>query len=586
MTMTRKYPDLPIASIRPPSAGKSSALPAVHSRPAGLVYAVDERPPIAALVLLGLQHMAVVTTSLVIPVLVARAAGVDAATLATVVSMAMLAIAVASLIQASPLGRCGSGYLVPGFCSVNYFPASMLAAAAGGLPLVFGMTILAGCLELLFASALRRLRVLFPPEVAGVTILLVGLEAGFIGLEQLVHSPGLVSPGICLGVGLATFGVAAAVSVFGGAAIRLYAALIGMAAGVALAASLGVIAPDAWQRLAAEPWLALPRFGHLGWSFSLEPTLLVAFALAAFAATLKTIGAVSTAQRLNDAGWSRPDARNLQRGVLGDGLASIAAGLLGSTGQNSATSAVGISGATGATSRWIALSLALWLVAMACMPKLAVMVELMPSTVLGGVLAFAAIYMVANGIELIGSRVLDRRRALVVGSAIIAATSYRAMPELASAVPAALQPLASSGLALGMVVAVALNLVCRIGIHRRARFVPADLARLEEDASSFLTTQAGHWGLRQELLDRALLALGHILRQGGEGVPDRSLLTLEAGYDELRLVLVLRRSARVRILVGATASRPSMRTLLVPGADLATMQRSPASSCLRLEFDA
>lgn len=69
-------------------------------------------------------------------------------------------------------------------------------------------------------------------------------------------------------------------------------------------------------------------------------------------------------------------------------------------------------------------------------------------------------------------------------------------------------------------------------------------------------------------------------------MPDRSLLTLEAGYDELRLVLVLRRSARVPILVGATASRPSMRTLLVPGADLATMQRSPASSCLRLEFDA
>ena len=119
--------------------------------------------------------------------------------------------------------------------------------------------------------------------------------------------------------------------------------------------------------------------------------LLVAFALAAFASTLKTIGAVSTAQRLNDTDWTRPDGGNLQRGVLGDGLGSICAGLIGGTGQNSATSAVGISGATGATSRWIALALALWLLTLACMPKIATLLDLLPAMVIGGVLLFAAI---------------------------------------------------------------------------------------------------------------------------------------------------------------------------------------------------
>ncbi len=558
------------------------------SRPPTLIYAVDERPPAAPLVLLGLQHMAVVASSLVIPVFVARTAGVDSATLAAIVSMSMLAIAVASLLQAFPFGRFGSGYLVPGFCSVNYFPAFMLAASAGGLPLVFGMTILAGCFEVGLASALRRLRVLFPPEVAGVTVLLVGLEAGFIGLDQLVHPTGTVRPEAGFGIGLATFGVAAAVSVFGGPGFRLYAALIGMAAGLGLAASLGAIAPDAWQHLAAAPWLALPRLGHLAWTISPDPTLLLAFGLAAFAATLKTIGAVSTAQRLNDADWSRPDAGNLRRGVFGDGLASICAGLLGSTGQNSATSAVGISGATGATSRWIALTLAGWLAAMACMPKLAALFELMPGMVLGGVLAFAAIYMVANGMELIGSRVLDRRRALVVGAAIIAATSHRAMPELAAMVPPALQPLASSGLALGMVVAVALNLVCRIGIHRQAKCDLADHSRPQEEMASFLARQACHLGLRPELLDRAHRAIGHLLHGGDEGSPGRSRLTFEVSYDELRLALVLRRTRLGPVLVRPGQAGPSERILQldVPGADIATMQRTPISMCLRLEFDA
>lgn len=446
------------------------------ARPPALIYAVDERPPAAPLVLLGLQHMAIVASSLVVPVFVARAAGVDSATLAAIV----------------------------------------------------------------------------------------------------------------FGIGLATFGVAAAVSVFGGPAFRLYAALIGMAAGVVLAASLGAIAPDGWRHLDAEPWLALPRLGHLAWTISPDPTLLLAFGLAAFAATLKTIGAVSTAQRLNDADWSRPDAGNLRRGVFGDGLASICAGLLGSTGQNSATSAVGISGATGATSRWIALTLAGWLAAMACMPKLAALFELMLGMVLGGVLAFAAIYMVANGIELIGSRVLDRRRALVVGAAIIAATSFRAMPELALALPVALQPFASSGLALGMVVAVVLNLVFRIGIHRRARLVVADLSQAEREIAAFLAVQAGLWGLRQELLARAVLALGHLLRCDGAAPQGHSRLTVEASYDELRLVLFLRRATTVPVLV--PAERPSSpgraMTLQVPGAELATMQRAVGSVCLRLELDA
>ncbi|HRY22980.1 MAG TPA: hypothetical protein P5558_01315, partial [Geminicoccaceae bacterium] len=55
------------------------------ARPPALIYAVDERPPAAPLVLLGLQHMAIVASSLVVPVFVARAAGVDSATLAAIV---------------------------------------------------------------------------------------------------------------------------------------------------------------------------------------------------------------------------------------------------------------------------------------------------------------------------------------------------------------------------------------------------------------------------------------------------------------------------------------------------------------------
>ncbi len=587
--MTQSAAPLPPRQSTPPIVEPTlpATPPSAPRRPSGLIYTVDDRPPPLPLFLLGLQHMAVVTSSLVVPLLVARAAGVDPASLSGILAMSMLAIAIASLIQAFPLGRFGSGYLVPGFCSVNYFPASMLAATAGGMPLVFGLTLFAGCLQVGLATALRRLRFLFPPEVAGVTVALVGLEAGFIALDQIVHPEPGIGLQTSVGIGLATFGVAALISVFGADSLRLYAALIGMAAGVALAAPLGVMAPDALPRLEGQPWLALPGLGHLQWSFSLDPMLLVAFALAAFASTLKTIGAVSTAQRLNDADWTRPDAGNLQRGVLGDGLASISAGLLGSTGQNSATSAVGISGATGATSRWIALALALWLLAMACMPKIAVLLDLLPTMVIGGVLLFASIYMFANGIELIGSRVLDRRRTMVVGSAIIVAVSLRALPELAAAMPAVIRPLTSSGLALGMTVAIVLNLVFRIGIGRRASLAIDDVANGAGEIAVFLQQQAGRWGLRQDVVERALIAIGEIVRsQPGESLPP-SRLTLEVRYDELRLAIVLHRPVTGPVPVDPRASRrpPRWVPVEVPGADAAALERAPGQTRLRLEFD-
>jgi NCS2 family nucleobase:cation symporter-2 len=530
--------------------------------------------------------VAVVTSSLVVPLLVARAAGVDSSAVPGILAMSMLAIGVASLIQAFPLGRFGSGYLVPGFCSVNYFPASMLAAVAGGMPLVYGLTIFAGCLQLGLATALRRLRFLLPPEVAGVTVTLVGLEAGFIALDQITHPRGRIGLQASVGIGLATFGVAAAVSVFAGAAFRLYAALIGMAAGVALAAPLGVITPDAWLRLAGQPWVAMPSLQHLDWSLSADPALLVAFVLAAFASTLKTIGAVSTAQRLNDAEWTRPDAGNLQRGVLGDGLGSICAGLIGSTGQNSATSAVGISGATGATSRWIALALALWLMALACMPKVATLLDLLPAMVIGGVLLFAAIYMVVNGIELIGSRILDKRRTLVVGTAIVAAASHRAVPELADAMPAVLQPLTSSGLALGMTVAVFLNLLFRIGICRRASLVVADPTDRMDAVRRFLSDEAGRWSLRQHVLDRALMAVGDILQSKPNEPEAHRRLTLDATYDEVRLSLFLRSTIYRPVAIDPSTAPPQRwLPVQVPGADTATLQYRAGMTCLRLEFD-
>jgi xanthine/uracil permease len=52
---------------------------AQHLRPPDLIYGLDERPPLAHLILLGAQHVAVICPYLVFITLIAQAAGATTA---------------------------------------------------------------------------------------------------------------------------------------------------------------------------------------------------------------------------------------------------------------------------------------------------------------------------------------------------------------------------------------------------------------------------------------------------------------------------------------------------------------------------
>ena len=44
--------------------------------------------------------------------------------------------------------------------------------------MLFGMTIFAGLLEAAIAPLLNRMRAIFPPEISGLVILMIGMSAG------------------------------------------------------------------------------------------------------------------------------------------------------------------------------------------------------------------------------------------------------------------------------------------------------------------------------------------------------------------------------------------------------------------------
>lgn len=531
-------------------------------RPADLVYAVDERPPLPQWLLLGLQYAVMVATYLVIVVIIISHAHVSSAVATNVLSLALIAAAIGTALQSLHKGPIGAGFLAPPVFSAIYLAPSVLAAEIGGLPLVFGMTIFAGLIEIVLAFALRRLRVIFQPILSGLTVFVVGLQLGLVGIGEVldVTHVDLAAFPLHVAVTTLTLGVCIALSIWGKGAIRLFCSLAGLSIGVISAASVGMIGAIAQARIDAAPLFQVPGFDSLSYSF--QPGLIPAFLAAALAATLRTVGVVTTCQRINDAAWKRPDMGNIRKGILADGLGSLIGGLLGAPGMNIAPSLVSISGATGATSRVIAYVAAAILLLLAFLPKLAAAFLALPLEVAGAVLVFTASFMITSGMQIILSRTPDTRAIYVIGISTLLALSKKVFPDYFTALSPLEQSLASSPLALGLMAAVALTLLFRFGTTQTAVLTLAPGEDADGRVGDFIRHQAAQWKVDAEAAENCRASIVGVLAYLKAHALHDSDITLRARFDGIDLVLAIDYRGRMIPAAGVqvVTREPSART--------------------------
>lgn len=500
-------------------------------RPANFAYWVDDVPPHGVTLLSALQHIGLVCSFLPIPLAVAREAGLTPDRMVDLISVSMLALGATAILQVLTRGPVGSGLLAPSCFSGAYLAPSLLAVKAGGLPMVFGMTIFGGLVETGLSRVLRYLRPFLPPEIAGFVVVMVGVTVGGLGVRYVL-GVGAAAPasGREIAVSGLTLGLMVGLNVWGHGAPRLFCALLGIVGGYVAAAALGVLVLADFARVWDAPLVGLPAVGDLGWSF--DAALVIPFAVGAMAACLKTVGDLTTCQRINDADWVRPDMRSIGRGTFANAIGSALAGFLGSTGVNTSSANIGLSGATGVTSRRIAYATGGIFFVLAFTPKIAGLLAAMPRPVMGAALMFVAAFIFVNGLQIIASRLLDARRTFVIGLSFIIAIAVDISPAYFRALPAAVQPLVGSSLVAGMLAAVLLNLVFRIGVRKVQRLeVPAghvDPVALEQ----FLDACGAAWGARRDVVDRAKFNLAQSIETLLSSGVASGRLEVQASFDE------------------------------------------------------
>jgi NCS2 family nucleobase:cation symporter-2 len=506
-------------------------------KPENLLYGVNDVPPHSVTLLNAVQHVGVISINLVYPLLIFRLAGVPTDTVIALLAVGMAILGLSTFLQCAPRGPVGSGYLCPSTFTATYIAPALLAVKAGGLPLVFGMTIFAGLIETALARALHRLRALIPVELSGLVILLIGMTAGLVGVRTLLGGDARAPSGAEWTVAVVTLGITIILNVWGKGLARMLCALVGMAAGYLVAAWFSLFSPADLARLVATPWVALPTLDHVSWSF--DAGLATAFAVAAIAAAMKAVGTLTICQRTNDAAWVRPDDASNARGVIADGLGTTLSGLLGGFGINTATPSVGLAAATGVASRRVGYAVGAIFLALALTPKVSALLALMPRPVMGAALVFASCFILINGLQVITSRLLDARRNLTIGLGLIAGVTAEVIPAIAAGSPAWIQPLIGSSLVFGTLVALALNLLFRIGVRQTVamslRADAYDPAQVEE----FLHRNGARWGARPDIVNRVAFGAGQLIEAVIEHGQVSGALELQARFDEFDLDLRL-----------------------------------------------
>lgn len=345
--------------------------------------------------ILGMQHvLAMFGATILVPMLT----GLD-------ISVALFTSAVGTLLfQLITKGE------VPAYLGSSFaFIGPIIAAKEGyGVSAALGGIIVAGLVYLLASAVIRHLGVdvvrrYLPPVVVGPVIISIGLSLAPVAKDMAESN---------LWLAFFTLAVTIVVSTFAKGFFRVLPILIGVSAGYVLAIILGLVDFSGWYEAA---WLGVPAFVRP--SFSLPAiTIIAPVALATMVEHLRDVLALG-----RTTGKDFTKKPGLHRTMLGDGVATLFAGLFGGPPNTTYGENIGVLAITKVYDPKVIRVAAIFVLILSFVPKLSIVIGAIPAAVMGGIVILLFGMIAAVGIRtLIENQVdLSNTRNLIILSTIM-----------------------------------------------------------------------------------------------------------------------------------------------------------------------
>jgi uric acid transporter len=391
-----------------------------------------------------------------------------------------------------------------------------------GAGLIFGAIIGAGIISTLLAPVVSRLLRFFPPVVTGTIIAVIGISLMRVGINWIfgvpagptaplvvdpAHAQWLAEMKALAGssVTTATGGAAAVVpeipkglSLSSSVPNPKYAQLTHMAiAGVSLVSILmiakfakgfianisvllgiviaGIAASGmglmSFEKVAKAKWvdLVLP-FEVAAPVF--DPILILTMTLVMIVVMIESTGMFLA---LSDITGKPIDRKQLAAGLRVDGIGTFIGGIFNTFPYTSFSQNVGLVGVTGVKSRYVCVAAGVILVLLGMLPKMAALVESLPTFVLGGAGLVMFGMVAATGIRILAAVDYkgNRNNLFIVAVSIGVGMIPLIAPRYLQWLPHGIHPLIESGILLASLTAVTLNVFFNGGSGDTAASVEA-----------------------------------------------------------------------------------------------------------------
>jgi NCS2 family nucleobase:cation symporter-2/xanthine permease XanP len=350
--------------------------------------------------------------------------------------------------------------------SFAFLQPLIAAGFAGGLPLMFGMSLACAPTLFIFVPFLPALRNVFTPLVSGTVVLLIGLS---IIPEAMPGIAAAVAPGAPVWAGgaiaLTVIAVVLLAQSVGGPRARLASILWGVLAGYAVCGLFGWL----HQPEPGGSWVTLPRILPHGFAFQWRFAL--PFAFIYLASLLEALGDMTATSQLSGLETAGPAyTARIRGGVLSDAITCVASGIIGSFPSTTYAQNNGVIQITGVASRHIGKWMAAILAMLGLFPVVARWVTAMPPPVLGGMAILLFGLVSVSGLRLILLSGLSHRDGLIVALSLGIGLGAASQPAWVRLLHPLIQTFLESSVSAGGLTALLLNIILPAS---RARPLPA-----------------------------------------------------------------------------------------------------------------
>lgn len=403
--------------------------------------------------LLGTQHVLAMDLYIA-PIIIASLLALGSDT-SFFVQMCFLAAGIATLIQTV------GGLKLPVVQGPSYIPVGALAAIGGklGLGAVFGALLPGALLIALLGYPLKvfakTVKKIIPPLVGGTVIVIVGISLMPTAFTSLYD--GDVKTNLIVSVVTAI--VLVVMMLLGrkmsgsGTFFRLTSVVIAIIVGTIVASFFGSVS---FAKVAEAKWFSLPTAFPFGKpEFNLQAVLTMVFIY--FIILIETTGtwfvvSTVTGEKLNE--------KRLNKGAVGEGLGCFVGGITGGTPMTGYSSNAGIIAITKVASKRAIIAAGIILVLLGLMPKLATIITCVPLTVINAIFGIVCVAIIMNGLKVIQKVTINDRNMMVIGIPILLTIGTMGIPaEVMSSVPDFVNYILSSGIAVGAIAVLILNLI-------------------------------------------------------------------------------------------------------------------------------